>query len=121
MVVNFTAIANDLYVVPRTTRNPAADELDNFSRILEMEGVIVRRPEVRPGDFDRPVSTPDFESKTQLYAAMPRDVLIVVSLARGLLHIAPRGPAAAVAILLPWWSTGRHRMDTLTTLRVQHG
>lgn len=58
---------------------PAAEELDNFSHILEMEGVIVRRPEVRPGDFDRPVSTPDFESKTQLYAAMPRDVLIVVS------------------------------------------
>ncbi len=39
----------------------------------------MRRPEVRPGDFDRPVSTPDFESKTQLYAAMPRDILIVVS------------------------------------------
>ena len=61
-------------------RNQAAEELDNFSHILEMEGVTVRRPEVRPGDFDRPVSTPDFESKTQLYAAMPRDVLIVVSL-----------------------------------------
>lgn len=57
----------------------AAVELDNFSRILEMEGVTVRRPEVRPGDFDRPVSTPDFESKSQLYAAMPRDILIVVS------------------------------------------
>lgn len=39
----------------------------------------MRRPEVRPGDFNQPVSTPDFESKTQLYAAMPRDVLIVVS------------------------------------------
>ena len=39
----------------------------------------VRRPEVRKGDFNRPVSTPDFESKSQLYAAMPRDVLIVVS------------------------------------------
>lgn len=39
----------------------------------------MRRPEVRKGDFDRPISTPDFESKSQLYAAMPRDVLIVVS------------------------------------------
>lgn len=58
---------------------PAAEELDNFAHILEMEGVIVRRPEVRPRDFARPVSTPDFESKSQLYAAMPRDVLIVVS------------------------------------------
>ncbi|CAN0540188.1 unnamed protein product, partial [Ectocarpus sp. 12 AP-2014] len=53
-----------------------AEELDNFSRVLEMEGVTVRRPEIRPGDFDRPVSTPDFESVSQLYAAMPRDVLI---------------------------------------------
>lgn len=59
--------------------SPAAIELDNFSKILEMEGVRVRRPEVRQGDFDRPVSTPDFESKSQLYAAMPRDVLITVS------------------------------------------
>lgn len=40
----------------------------------------MRRPEVRKGDFDRPVNTPDFESKSQLYAAMPRDVLIVVSI-----------------------------------------
>lgn len=63
------------FIIPKT----AAVELDNFSRILEMEGVTVRRPEVRPGDFDRPVSTPDFESKSQLYAAMPRDILIVVS------------------------------------------
>ena len=38
----------------------------------------MRRPEVRAGDFDRPVSTPDFKSKSQLYAAMPRDVLITV-------------------------------------------
>lgn len=63
---------------PHNTQT-ATVELDNFSRILEMEGVTVRRPEVRPGDFDRPVSTPDFESKSQLYAAMPRDILIVVS------------------------------------------
>lgn len=60
-------------------RPAAAIELDSFQHILEMEGVTVRRPEVRSGDFDRPVSTPDFESKTQLYAAMPRDILIVVS------------------------------------------
>eukprot|EP00752_Nemacystus_decipiens_P006979 g6260.t2 len=64
---------------PKELVNKAAEELDNFSHILEMEGVTVRRPEVRPGDFNRPVSTPDFESETQLYAAMPRDVLIVVS------------------------------------------
>lgn len=68
----------DMYAL-LTSRQTAALELDNFSRILEMEGVTVRRPEVRPGDFNRPVSTPDFESKSQLYAAMPRDILIVVS------------------------------------------
>ncbi|CAM9481082.1 unnamed protein product, partial [Choristocarpus tenellus] len=56
----------------------AAEELDNFAHILEVEGVTVRRPEVRKGDFDRPTCTPDFDVKTQLYAAMPRDVLIVM-------------------------------------------
>ncbi|CAN0165290.1 unnamed protein product, partial [Laminaria digitata] len=64
---------------PKELVQKAAEELDNFSKILRAEGVIVRRPEVRAGDFDRPVSTPDFESKSQLYAAMPRDVLITVS------------------------------------------
>ncbi|CAM9382634.1 unnamed protein product, partial [Ectocarpus sp. 8 AP-2014] len=63
---------------PRELVMKAAEELDNFSQVLEMEGVTVRRPEVRPGDFDRPVSTPDFESVSQLYAAMPRDVLITI-------------------------------------------
>ncbi|CAM9883841.1 unnamed protein product, partial [Discosporangium mesarthrocarpum] len=56
----------------------AAEELDNFCHILTNEGVTVRRPEIRERDFNRPVSTPDFEANTQLYAAMPRDLLIVV-------------------------------------------
>lgn len=38
----------------------------------------VRRPEVLPGDFSQPYSTPDFSSSNGLYAAMPRDILIVV-------------------------------------------
>jgi glycine amidinotransferase len=37
-----------------------------------------RRPEVRPQDFAGAVKTPDFESKSQMYAAMPRDVLITI-------------------------------------------
>ena len=53
-------------------------ELDNFAKILEQEGVIVRRPEIKAGDFAQPVSTPDFKSVGGLYAAMPRDILIVV-------------------------------------------
>ena len=53
-------------------------ELDNFSKILEAEGVKVRRPEVTPGDFSQSYNTPDFKSSNGLYAAMPRDILIVV-------------------------------------------
>ena len=58
--------------------NAAAKELDGLAKILEAEGVKVRRPEVEPHDFNTPVKTPDFESKGQMYAAMPRDVLIVI-------------------------------------------
>ena len=56
----------------------AGEELDNFARILEAEGITVRRPEVLPGDYSQPYSTPDFKCSNGLYAAMPRDVLIVV-------------------------------------------
>jgi len=54
------------------------EELENFVHILEHEGVTVRRPEVGPGDFSQSYKTPDFECQNGLYAAMPRDVLIVV-------------------------------------------
>lgn len=53
----------------------ARRELAEFVHILEGEGVTVRRPE--PVDFARSYSTPDWES-TGLYAAMPRDLLLVV-------------------------------------------
>lgn len=53
-------------------------ELDNFAKILEAEGVKVRRPEVVPGDFSQKYDTPDFKCSNGLYAAMPRDILIVV-------------------------------------------
>ena len=56
----------------------AVKELDNFSKILEAEGVKVRRPEVTPGDFSQSYNTPDFKASNGLYAAMPRDILIVV-------------------------------------------
>ena len=61
-----------------TPYSSAAKELDNFARILEQEGVKVRRPEVMPGDFSQECQTPDFKTKSGLYCAMPRDVLIVV-------------------------------------------
>ncbi|CAM9120843.1 unnamed protein product [Chrysoparadoxa australica] len=63
---------------PKELMDGAVKELDNFQHILEHEGVKVVRPEVRPHDFAQPVATPDFASKGGLYAAMPRDVLIVV-------------------------------------------
>ena len=52
--------------------------MDNLAKILESEGVIVRRPEILEGDFSQPYNTPDFKSKGGLYAAMPRDILIVI-------------------------------------------
>jgi glycine amidinotransferase len=56
----------------------ARKELDGFATILEAEGVKVRRPEITKGDFSQPCATPDFKTRSGLYAAMPRDVLIVV-------------------------------------------
>ena len=40
------------------------------------EGVRVRRPD--PVDFSKPYSTPDWASPGGLYAAMPRDLMIVI-------------------------------------------
>ena len=51
-------------------------DLDGFARLLEAEGVIVRRPEAV--DYTRPFSTPHWHSPSGLYAAMPRDTLLVV-------------------------------------------
>lgn len=50
--------------------------LEELTHILEAEGVTVRRPDVV--DFTRPYQTPDWSSPGGLYAAMPRDVLLVV-------------------------------------------
>ena len=63
---------------PPELMTKASEELDNFAKILEAEGVKVRRPEVLPGDYAQPYSTPDFKCQNGLYAAMPRDILIVV-------------------------------------------
>ena len=62
---------------PKQLVKNAEIELDNFCNILEQEGVKVRRPSV-DGDFNTHVKTPDFTSPTQLYAAMPRDILTVI-------------------------------------------
>ena len=51
-------------------------EIEEFCRILEAEGVTVRRPEIV--DFSQAYKTPDFDSSCGLYAAMPRDILMVI-------------------------------------------
>ena len=53
----------------------ATAEIEEMCHILEQEGVTVRRPE--PLDFSQQYTTPDFTS-TGMYAAMPRDILIVI-------------------------------------------
>ena len=63
---------------PSELMEEAARELDGFAKILEAEGVTVRRPEYNPSDFEKSYETPDFKAKCGLYAAMPRDVLLVV-------------------------------------------
>jgi glycine amidinotransferase len=54
----------------------AARELDALARTLEREGVVVRRPEAV--DWGATYATPDFGPTRGLYAAMPRDLLLVV-------------------------------------------
>lgn len=51
-------------------------ELEEFVRVLEGEGVTVRRPD--PIDFTNPIQTLDWKVKGGLYAAMPRDYLMVI-------------------------------------------
>ncbi|XP_077997057.1 glycine amidinotransferase, mitochondrial-like [Glandiceps talaboti] len=50
-------------------------EIENFCKVLEHEGVTVRRPAKL--DHSKEYTTPDFTS-TGMYAAMPRDFMIVV-------------------------------------------
>lgn len=54
----------------------AARELDELQRVLQQEGVTVRRPDVV--DWSAPFQTPDFGETRGLYCAMPRDLLLVV-------------------------------------------
>ncbi|XP_072046636.1 glycine amidinotransferase, mitochondrial-like [Amphiura filiformis] len=53
----------------------ASAEIDEFCSVLRSEGITVRRPDVV--DFSVKYTTPDFTS-TGLYAAMPRDLLLVI-------------------------------------------
>ena len=54
----------------------ASANLEEFVHLLEAEGVTVRRPDVT--QFARPYQTPEWRAPGGLYAAMPRDVLLVI-------------------------------------------
>lgn len=54
----------------------AEEELDGFARLLESEGVKVRRPDQHA--HSNSFSTPNWDSPSGLYAAMPRDVALVL-------------------------------------------
>jgi glycine amidinotransferase len=60
---------------PRLLTSPAQRELDEFIRVLEAEGVVVRRPAIT--DFARPFATPDWRSKG-FCVSCPRDGLLVL-------------------------------------------
>ena len=53
----------------------AVEEIEELCNVLQHEGVIVRRPEIM--DHGKVYTTPDFSS-SGLYAAMPRDFLMVI-------------------------------------------
>ncbi|XP_022099820.1 glycine amidinotransferase, mitochondrial-like [Acanthaster planci] len=53
----------------------AKAEIEELCNVLKHEGVTVRRP--KQVDFQKEYSTPDFTS-TGMYAAMPRDILLVI-------------------------------------------
>jgi glycine amidinotransferase len=54
----------------------ARRNLDEFAHVLEAEGISVRRP--ARVDFSKAMKTPDFSVASGLYAAMPRDLLLVI-------------------------------------------
>jgi len=54
----------------------AIAEMDEVCNVLEQEGVVVKRPDIL--DWSKSYETPDFKCKSGLYAAMPRDYLMVV-------------------------------------------
>lgn len=60
---------------PKEHLKQAHAEVEELCNILRHEGVIVRRPEIM--NFSEVYKTPDFQS-SGMFAAMPRDVLIVV-------------------------------------------
>lgn len=62
---------------PKVMIDEASKELDGLVKVLENEGVKVRRPDITCVDFSKEYETPWWKSKG-LYAAMPRDIIMVI-------------------------------------------
>ncbi|CAK8684948.1 glycine amidinotransferase, mitochondrial-like [Clavelina lepadiformis] len=60
---------------PKKHIQKAVEEVEEMCSILQQEGVVVRRPDVV--EWEKAFETPDFKSRG-MYAAMPRDILIVI-------------------------------------------
>ena len=60
---------------PDQVAEKADEQLEEFSRILQHEGIIVRRPD--PIDCTQMYTTPDFSSHGS-FSVMPRDFLMVI-------------------------------------------
>jgi glycine amidinotransferase len=60
---------------PKDAIEKAREELENFVRVLESEGVKVDRPAIL--DYSQKFLTPDF-SANGMYAVMPRDILVTI-------------------------------------------
>lgn len=56
--------------------NGAQRDLDGLVKLLQKEGVKVRRPD--RVDFTKNFCTPEWSSSGGLYAAMPRDILLII-------------------------------------------
>ena len=54
----------------------AKRDLEEFCHLLKSEGITVRRPDLI--HFNKPYSSQEWSCKSGLYAAMPRDVLLVI-------------------------------------------
>nr|CAB3248356.1 glycine amidinotransferase, mitochondrial-like [Phallusia mammillata] len=60
---------------PQEHLKKAVSQIEEMCNVLRHEGVTVRRPDIV--DWSKAYETPDFKSKG-MYAAMPRDILIVI-------------------------------------------
>lgn len=62
---------------PKVMIDEASKELDGLVKVLENEGVKVRRPDITAVDFSKECTTPWWKSQG-LYAAMPRDIILTI-------------------------------------------